>query len=780
MANRGANSSGPDMMDPPVSGNNALPRALVAAPGTAPAPYGGGSGAHGPEIVHGGFNQTWLAHCLRRRWLMVILMGLLVGALTAGALLWAFPPTSQVTAYLKVKSGSGDSLFPDARERITYQEMEKQAMNHLALLRAPMVLELALQNQDVAQLDAVRANKGQELLWLMSELRVSFPGNGEILEVRYEGDADPDQMVKVIDEVVKAYQEKVLISDRIAAEATQIDLATVLGTIKTRLSSLLKEYETKAKDKGLFTEDIEIPIIRNELAMWQKRLLDAQQMKTELSVFRAASLQAARDTTAIELMVQQEAEQDPMVNSIKQQIFGVQQSIQQKLASSKNQNSPQIKLLESQIQQLNAQEQQYRRNAERAARDKYKLLPNEQLKKDIQEFNIRWETAEQNEQEAMAKIEELNSKLMTMGVKDPEIEMLMREIENEQLVANQLEQKVREAKVRQDAGNLKRGDDQTSDLEKVSVMQWAKPVRDINRMERWSIAGIGGLAAMALTGYAIALLEFRHRRLNGPTDVDEGLGVRVLGVLPSTSLKSLGGNSLVATQVAEAIDNVRATLMHDSTSRSSQVVMITSAGSQEGSSVVASSLALSLSRAGRRTLLVDGDLRSADLHKLFGMPLEGGLSEVLRSEIELDDAVRPTNNDKLYLLSAGVCDADAIHALATHQPQVIFEKLRQQFDFVVIDAPPVLGISDSLSLGQYIDGVILTVLRDQSEIRQVYQAVELLKRMGIRLIGSVVNGVPVKVDRRVVRLHQATAKRQLQLPPAKVEATVEADSSAEG
>jgi hypothetical protein len=58
--------------------------------------------------------------------------------------------------------------------------------------------------------------------------------------------------------------------------------------------------------------------------------------------------------------------------------------------------------------------------------------------------------------------------------------------------------------------------------------------------------------------------------------------------------------------------------------------------------------------------------------------------------------------------------------------------------------------------------------------------VELLKRMGIRLIGSVVNGVPVKVDRRVVRLHQATAKRQLQLPPAKVEATVEADSSAEG
>ena len=138
----------------------------------------------------------------------------------------------------------------------------------------------------------------------------------------------------------------------------------------------------------------------------------------------------------------------------------------------------------------------------------------------------------------------------------------------------------------------------------------------------------------------------------------------------------------------------------------------------EGSTTVASSLALSLARAGRRTLLVDGDLRAPALHKLFGMALEDGLSEVLRSEIDLADAIRPTNNEGLYLLTAGVCDMDAIHALATDQPQAIFEKLRDQFDFIVIDAPPVLGISDALSLGQYIDGAVLTVLRDHSEIRQ--------------------------------------------------------------
>src|SRR5690606_23806192 len=106
------------------------------------------------------------------------------------------------------------------------------------------------------------------------------------------------------------------------------------------------------------------------------------------------------------------------------------------------------------------------------------------------------------------------------------------------------------------------------------------------------------------------------------------------------------------------------------------------------------------------------------------------------------DAVRPTNTEGLWLMTAGQCDTDAIHALATDQMQPIFEKLRADFEFVIIDGAPLLGLSDSLSVGQHVDGAILTVLRDQSEVRSIHQATELLRSLGIRLIGSVVNGVP--------------------------------------
>jgi Mrp family chromosome partitioning ATPase len=164
--------------------------------------------------------------------------------------------------------------------------------------------------------------------------------------------------------------------------------------------------------------------------------------------------------------------------------------------------------------------------------------------------------------------------------------------------------------------------------------------------------------------------------------------------------------------------------------------------------------------------LVDGDLRDPSLHKLFGMPLEDGVSELLRSEIEITDAIRPTNTEGLWLMTAGICDMDAIHALATDQLQPIFEKLRAEFDFVIIDGAPVLGLSDSLSIGQYIDGAILTVLRDHSGVRSIHQASELLKSLGIRLIGCVVNGMPFKADRRITRVQRAPGSKAKRLPAA--------------
>jgi capsular exopolysaccharide synthesis family protein len=766
MATQGSDFSGQEVIYPPVAEGQSASRALVATTPFGPAAAGfGGFAPRGPEILTGNFNQTWLVNCLRRRWLLASLMGLLIGSAVAGLLMWLFPESSRITSYLQIKGETTNSFFDENKRVINQKEIEREAMNHVALLRSPLVLEAALQKPEIAQLDAVQYFGNDAVLWLLDELKVSFPGEGEILEVRYEGDQNPDDMVKIVNAVIAAYRDKVLWQDRLLAASTRDDLGTVLEQTKTDLRRDLEDFKTRGEVSGYLNfQEFELPKLKSDIALFQSQLLGLQKEQEDIEVLKDVAVQNARSPSALETAVQQEVDADPMIGMYQQKIFEADQAIQARATTGRNPNNTVLRSLQAQKEQMQAQMDQYRADAEKKARDRLARIPNESLRTAMTEYQIRAKSIAERKTELEQKLKDAEGKITEMAAGNPELDMLKSNIEGQQELVTNLQSKILEWRALKQAEDKRSAAGEDSDFESVRVIQQAIATPQINKYERWAIAGIGGSAALALTCYGIALMEFRRRRLNGPNDMDEGLGIRVLGVLPATSLKALGSNNLAATQVAESIDNVRATIMHDSTSRPRQVVMVTSAASMEGSTTVASSLALSLARAGRRTLLIDGDLRAPALHKLFGVALEDGLSEVLRSEIDLADAVRPTNSEGLYLLTAGVCDMDAIHALATDQPQAVFEKLRDQFDFVIIDAPPVLGISDSLSLGHYIDGAILTVLRDHSEIRKIYQATEVLKSLGIRLIGAVVNGMPLKADRRVVRLHQASQQRTPRLP----------------
>ena len=281
--------------------------------------------------------------------------------------------------------------------------------------------------------------------------------------------------------------------------------------------------------------------------------------------------------------------------------------------------------------------------------------------------------------------------------------------------------------------------------------------RESTRCRRCILVSLGGLAGLLLSCLGVAYWDFRYRKLNGPNQIDEGLGIPVIGSLPSLAFRKQDKEAdPMLAMLMESIDSVRTTLMHASASKETRVVMVTSASSHEGRSTVASQLAASLARAGRRTLLIDGDLRRPTLHRLFDFPLEDGFCEVLRAEIDVSDVVRPTHAEGLWLITAGYCDAKAIQALAKDQVQPIFDKLRVDYDFVIIDAAPVLNMSDSLIIGQYVDGAILSVLRDVSQVPKVHEANELLRSVGIRILGSVVNGVSDKPDDRVQQLRLPT------------------------
>jgi capsular exopolysaccharide synthesis family protein len=192
--------------------------------------------------------------------------------------------------------------------------------------------------------------------------------------------------------------------------------------------------------------------------------------------------------------------------------------------------------------------------------------------------------------------------------------------------------------------------------------------------------------------------------------------------------------------LTESIDSTRTMLLHAASSESLQVVMVTSALGGEGKTLLSGHLSASLARAGFKTLLIDGDLRRPTLHKLFNLELQPGLSEVLRGEADLLGATQQTPVPGLSVIPAGHLDAQSAQAMAQGELRNLFQQLKQQYDFVIVDSAPVLPVVDSQLIGQHVDGVLFSILRDVSRLPSVYAAYEKLSMLRIRILGAVVNG----------------------------------------
>jgi Mrp family chromosome partitioning ATPase len=122
---------------------------------------------------------------------------------------------------------------------------------------------------------------------------------------------------------------------------------------------------------------------------------------------------------------------------------------------------------------------------------------------------------------------------------------------------------------------------------------------------------------------------------------------------------------------------------------------------------------------------------------------------LLRGEISADEVVQPTAIDGLFAVTGGACDYAAITALSRPESAAIIKGFRESFDTIVIDAGPVLAFADVLLLGQLSDLAIVATMRDVSRVPQVNSAVDRLRSVGIRVLGTVVNGVSDSAPRRL-------------------------------
>ncbi len=193
--------------------------------------------------------------------------------------------------------------------------------------------------------------------------------------------------------------------------------------------------------------------------------------------------------------------------------------------------------------------------------------------------------------------------------------------------------------------------------------------------------------------------------------------------------------------VAEAFRSMRTAVLFSSPGSPPRVILLTSAAASEGKTATSLNLATTLATAGSSVLLIDCDLRRPSCHRAFGVSNENGLSRYLAGQVEFADVVHTVEVPNLRFVPAGPTPPNPAELVGSERMRDTLERLRDEYDFVIIDSPPTLPVTDAVLLGREADGVILVVKGNDTPRELVRRARDQLTQAGVHMLGALINNV---------------------------------------
>lgn len=258
---------------------------------------------------------------------------------------------------------------------------------------------------------------------------------------------------------------------------------------------------------------------------------------------------------------------------------------------------------------------------------------------------------------------------------------------------------------------------------------------------------MGLLVGLAL-GIGLAVLRASlDTRIKGTSDLQKITGATPLGLIgynPDASKQPLVVHDAPQSPRAEAFRQLRTNLRFVDVDSPPRVVVVTSSVSGEGKSTTSCNLAITLAQSGARVVLVEGDLRRPKVADYLGIEGAVGLTNVLVGGCALEDALQPWGRDLLDVLPSGAIPPNPAELLGSHHMLELLKMLEERADIVIVDAPPLLPVTDAAILSRAGDGALLVVRHGRTKREQVERSVETLRAVDARLLGTVMNWLPPK------------------------------------
>jgi capsular exopolysaccharide synthesis family protein len=725
----------------PVLPINAAPNQGGPAPGAAapqtPAVTPTAPAFSGPPAILTGLNYWHLLAAFRRRWRLAVGLGLVVGAIAAAVTYYLVGPRSY-TAYktLRVAPENPKIIFTTEEGRPTFDTYTR---SQLVMVKSRLVLNAALRDEKVAHLPVVLEQSDGAIDWLGKQIQADYSlGSNEFMSVHMTG-KDAESPRAIVEAVCEAYLREVVNAERTARlkHLTEIEefcrkFEQDLDKRRSNLRDLHGDIQAKNAGEVARRQDAiakELNFVQNRLVVLKQDLLSAKLDRDSVK----KKLKAMEETPIPEALLDEAVRQDPEVQAArldvaagKHRLADIKDKLRDPTQSPAYQ--PAVEALEKAETILKEREKEARpRIADSARAEQRRKLQAELAEKEDRVAG--WE----NMLTELTKLaDEKAGQIRFIGDREFDLDAMNNDIKRLQGFVDKFRNEQEALRV------------------EISAPARVNPVVDESYVVKNDYLGLrygagAGLAGFLVVVVGISLLEFQSRRVSTVNDVSGGLRLPVVGTLPLVNTRgpvSGPGRTANLTQhlLIESVDSARAVLMHAFRRKNVRTVMVSSAGPGEGKTMLAAHLAASIARAGWRVLLVDGDMRRPSLHKVFGVPGDVGLGDVLRGEANLREVVQPGPLPGLWVVPAGYSDAQTMCALAQGGLTHLLDEIKTEYDFVLIDSAPVLPVADSQLIAQAVDGVVLSVLQNVSRLPAVYAAYERLMVFQVDILGVVVHG----------------------------------------
>jgi len=727
-----------------------------------------------PEDDSGDRMVSSVLNSFRRRWPIGIAIGTLLAVL-AGAFVWQMQnDVFRASALIHIASEDTPLVFTtvDRTGRNPY-EVFKSTQQQMITTR--FVLNNALSNPDVAALPAVQSQV-DPVKWLADQLRISFPGEAEIMEVSLTG-GDPKMLALLVNNVVDSYLQEVVLADRNRRLDRLADLEKQQGMQEDKIrksgesiAKLVEALGTSSEDQMTIAQQgviADLNLIRGQLTKVRLARIAA---KAELDLLQARFQANAPDLpihkVAKPLLPDEEeldenqkaplkpsdGEQQPGEDSNPELPFG--HDLYRVLAT-----DPEASALLSEIDRLDSQIAliQLRFNEEAAKeslpeittelaslRDKLDIrkaelqkelklrLGNDSIEERIELLSLQVVLANEQEAELVRSLEALETEVRTFGRKSIVLEMERAKLVAHKRISERLTDEILQLQV-----------EINSDPRIRSLSKAVEP-KSFEHKSKLPKVMAASLACFLFPICGLIWLDLQKKRIGCAEDLDQRLGVTLLGAIPPTPrIGAIYQPSRTRWQAKlnDSLSSIAAMLLRKQRFNGLKTIVVTSAVSGEGKTTLAGNLGITLTSGGSRVLVIDFDVRRPSLGRVFGLGNELGVCEVLRGEATWQDSIQKTEFDGLSLLTTGNWHGHVLEELSAERIERLISEFRNNYDFVVIDTSPVLPVVDARLLAQHADGVLLSLMRDVSRLPQVESACDILHSYGAPILGAVLTGV---------------------------------------